>query len=55
MDFNEIAKEWDSDRRIQRAIKISDLIFSKSIIERETILLDYGCGTGLISQNFIPC
>lgn len=53
MDFNKIAKEWDSDRRIQRAIKISDFILSKCIIEKDTTLLDYGCGTGLISQNFI--
>ena len=53
MDFNEIAGMWDTERRIKRAKQISDFILSQIDIDKNSVLLDFGCGTGLISQNMI--
>jgi len=53
MNFNDEANTWDTERRIKRSKQISDFILSNIVIEKESILLDFGCGTGLISQNFI--
>lgn len=53
MDFNKFAHNWDTDRRIQRAKTISNFIMSKCKIDKNYILLEYGCGTGLISSHFV--
>lgn len=53
MNFNDEANTWDTDRRIKRSKQISDFILKNIEIEKESTLLDFGCGTGLISQNFI--
>lgn len=51
MDFNAQANHWDTDRRKQRAKQISALIREKLEFTGDEVLLDYGCGTGLISFN----
>ena len=51
MDFNAQANHWDTDRRKQRAKQISALIREKLEFAGDEVLLDYGCGTGLISFN----
>lgn len=51
MDFNAQANHWDTDRRKQRAKQISALIREKLQFTGDEVLLDYGCGTGLISFN----
>lgn len=51
MDFNAQANHWDTDRRKQRAKHISALIREKLEFTGDEVLLDYGCGTGLISFN----
>ena len=51
MDFNELAKEWDNDRRIKRAKIISNEIKNNLLEERNKKVLEFGCGTGLISLN----
>ncbi|NTW91083.1 MAG: class I SAM-dependent methyltransferase, partial [Erysipelotrichaceae bacterium] len=52
MNFNDEANTWDTDKRIKRSKQISDFILKNIEIEKESTLLDFGCGTGLISQNF---
>ena len=51
MDFNAQANHWDTGRRKQRAKQISALIREKLEFAGDEVLLDYGCGTGLISFN----
>lgn len=51
MDFNAQAIHWDTGRRKQRAKQISALIREKLEFTGDEVLLDYGCGTGLISFN----
>lgn len=51
MDFNAQANHWDTGRRKQRAKQISALIREKLEFTGDEVLLDYGCGTGLISFN----
>lgn len=51
MDFNELAKEWDNDRRIKRAKVISNEIKNNLLEERNKKALEFGCGTGVISLN----
>ena len=51
MSFDEQAKDWDTERRINRAKIISEEI-SKSIGDGKGLAaMDFGCGTGLISFN----
>ena len=51
MDFNELAKEWDNDRRIERAKIISNEIRNNLLKEKNKMALEFGCGTALISLN----
>lgn len=53
MNFNEIANTWDTERRINRANEISNFIKSRVTIYKEMTMLEFGCGTGLISFNFV--
>lgn len=53
MNFDDVANTWDTERRIKRSQKICDFILSNINLNKNGILLDYGCGTGLISQNMI--
>lgn len=51
MDFDKIANDWDSERRIKRAEAIADEIFSKikNLNTKKLKALEFGCGTGLVS------
>lgn len=51
LNFNEVALIWDTDRRIKRAKVISDFIKNKVKLHSEMNVLEFGCGTGLISFN----
>ncbi|MEG2288779.1 MAG: class I SAM-dependent methyltransferase [Clostridium sp.] len=51
MYFDEEAKQWDTDYRVQRAKKISKEIENYIISGEGLTALDFGCGTGLISFN----
>ena len=54
MNFNNEANTWDTDRRIKRAKLISDFINKKATLHSEMNVLEFGCGTGLISFNLYP-
>ncbi len=51
MDFDLIANNWDTKRRIDRAKIISNKIKETISLNRGYSALDFGCGTGLISFN----
>ncbi len=53
MDFNEYAKHWDNDKRIQRATRIASEIRVTIHTDGTGEALDFGCGTGLISFHFL--
>jgi ubiquinone/menaquinone biosynthesis C-methylase UbiE len=51
MSFDNYAKTWDTDERIDRAKIIADEM-SKSIdINKSYSAMEFGCGTGLVSFN----
>ncbi|MBZ9607556.1 class I SAM-dependent methyltransferase [Clostridium estertheticum] len=51
MSFDDYAKNWDTDERINRAKIVADEI-SKSIdIDKNYSAMEFGCGTGLVSFN----
>jgi len=51
MHFDEESKKWDTEYRVQRAKKISAEI--ETYIGENSCLkaMEFGCGTGLISEN----
>jgi ubiquinone/menaquinone biosynthesis C-methylase UbiE len=51
--FNEKANMWDTEYRIKRAGVISEKIRSLVCINKNTSILDFGAGTGLIGLNFV--
>ncbi len=51
MDFNEHAKTWDTDKRIERAKIISKEIAAKVNRKNGLTAMEFGCGTGLVSFN----
>lgn len=53
MNFNDEAKNWDTERRVKRAKQISDFIKRIININPNNVVLEFGCGTGLITSNFI--
>lgn len=53
MNFNDEAKNWDSERRVKRAKQISDFIKRIININPNNVMLEFGCGTGLITSNLI--
>ncbi|WP_263486813.1 class I SAM-dependent methyltransferase [Clostridium estertheticum] len=51
MSFDDYAKTWDTDERIDRAKIVANEI-SKSIdINKNYSAMEFGCGTGLVSFN----
>lgn len=53
MYFDNIAKEWDTPRRIKRAKIISEEMLSNlNGLDRKNVM-EFGCGTGLISFNLV--
>ena len=51
-NFDEIAKGFDTDRRINRAKIIADKI-KTHIVEKNKSAIEYGCGTGLVGFQLI--
>jgi ubiquinone/menaquinone biosynthesis C-methylase UbiE len=51
--FDNIAKEWDSEKRIERAKLIANEMLENVDIDSKSTGLEFGCGTGLISFNLI--
>lgn len=49
--FDNIAKKYDSEKQINLAKKIQDRVKSELQGTSDKVLLDYGCGTGLISLD----
>ena len=52
MDFDQVAKEWDTELRIERAKNIANKIKETVKFGHAYSALEFGCGTGLISFNF---
>ena len=49
-NFDERAKEWDSDpKKVERARVVADAIRNTVPLSKEMKVLEYGCGTGLLS------
>ena len=53
MFFDDYAKKWDTDRRINRAKIISEEIANSIDINKKYSAMEFGCGTGLISFNLV--
>ena len=51
MSFDDYAKTWDTDIRINRAKIIADEIKNTLDICKDCSAMEFGCGTGLISFN----
>lgn len=53
MNFNDYAKEWDNDYRIERAKRIANAIEKAVDFSKVGSVMEFGCGTGLISFNLL--
>ena len=54
-DFDKVAVSWDDDpRRVQLAGDLARTIMREAELTREMDLLEFGCGTGLISLHLQP-
>jgi ubiquinone/menaquinone biosynthesis C-methylase UbiE len=51
MDFDKVAAEWDTERRVKRARLIADEIAKTVHVGEKAAALEFGCGTGLVSFN----
>lgn len=51
MNFDDAAKKWDTDKRIDRAKIISKEISDSIDKNKALTAMEFGCGTGLISFN----
>ncbi|SFD01847.1 class I SAM-dependent DNA methyltransferase [Clostridium uliginosum] len=51
MSFDDYAKTWDTDKRINRAKIIADEISNSIDIDKNYSAMEFGCGTGLVSFN----
>ena len=51
MNFNESAKDWDTDKRINRAKIIATEILTSIATDGSYSAMEFGCGTGLVSFN----
>lgn len=52
MSFDLKAKTWDTEERIVRAEEISKEIIKDLDLPKESKVMEFGCGTGLISFNY---
>jgi ubiquinone/menaquinone biosynthesis C-methylase UbiE len=53
MSFDVYAKNWDTDKRIDRAKVIAKEIIDSIDINESCSIMEFGCGTGLISFNLV--
>jgi ubiquinone/menaquinone biosynthesis C-methylase UbiE len=53
-DFDKAAGSWDDERRVKLAGDIAQTIMREVELTRDMDLLDFGCGTGLISLHLQP-
>lgn len=53
-DFDKVAGSWDDERRVKLAGDIAQTIMREVELTRDMDLLDFGCGTGLISLHLQP-
>lgn len=51
MSFDDYAKTWDTDKRINRAKKVANEIRNSIDSEIKYSAMEFGCGTGLVSFN----
>ena len=51
MSFDNYAKTWDTDERIDRAKIVAKEISNSIDINRKYSAMEFGCGTGLVSFN----
>jgi 2-polyprenyl-3-methyl-5-hydroxy-6-metoxy-1,4-benzoquinol methylase len=51
MNFDDVAREWDNEKRIKRAEIIADKIKATVGVGPDKSVMEFGCGTGLISSN----
>ena len=51
MNFDDVAREWDNEKRIDRAKIIADKIKTTISVAENKTAMEFGCGTGLISFN----
>lgn len=52
MSFDLKAKTWDTEERIVRAKEISKEIIKDLDLPKESKVMEFGCGTGLVSFNY---
>lgn len=52
--FDEAANRWDKPERVSLATSIHNAIREKISLTGEEKLIDFGCGTGLLSLPFAP-
>jgi ubiquinone/menaquinone biosynthesis C-methylase UbiE len=54
-NFDERAKDWDSDpAKVERARVVAEAIRNTILLKKEMKVLEYGCGTGLVSFALQP-
>ncbi len=54
-DFDKEAASWDDNpRRVKLANDVSDAILLQAEVRRDMDILDFGCGTGLITFRLLP-
>ena len=53
MSFDEKAKTWDREDRVIRAKEVAKEIISGLELPKESSVMEFGCGTGLVSFNLI--
>ena len=51
--FDERAATWDDEEHLRRASQVADLLRATLPLTPTTRLLDYGAGTGLLSQHLV--
>lgn len=52
MSFDLRAKNWDTEDRVTRAKEISEEIIRGLNLPKEISVMEFGCGTGLVSFNY---
>lgn len=54
-DFNKVAAKWDEEpRRVKLAGDVARAISEEIKLTADMDVLDFGCGTGLLSLNLLP-